>query len=742
MCVFNAYIRFLVIPSYYSCEIDDLIVSWDLLFSDNDALNWTSEITLTQGVSSITGTFEVQIKVKSKYLIGSTYDSYSSYYESVTPNGYLGITYVLDTNEFEDSGRGLSDANTCENRLSSSFIGKDFLTEYWTYTLEPSVPGNLGNDLYLEYGDQNIWNLSLIDVNSCNYIEWKNTFSFHDLWYVCKDKNNNPSYELIENDDSISLNLNFYLSLVSPNPLVLRGCNNGATDCEHYLVKTMVSHPLSIVFSKQSNIISNKDDVSIDLFTSNIIASVFIEESIETNTSAQFRLTLITSVPYFMSLNIDSALIISPQENELIINNNNLDFISNYYIEEDSDSYVSSSDCLIQTEYRCFQKFSIVIEINQCPNDGNGLQFDGTYFFSADFDCIDATNNQNICDDYLSDEPLSITLDSVNLDYNERCDSTLYEINWNGDITFYSDDTFNEIKSEFVYGDTVYTRVSINNDISNYDIFGMSIVQCYVCTSNISENGTSTTLDTCLSSQADTSLFYTLPQDTDLEFTNINSNISDTTEDFSFILKPVADDIFYVDCTVELEVNNVLNNNGRRSRVLFQSSGGSNRFQSYIGSGKAVTDVTDTGGGEEGEETGSNGANSLDVNFLVIAISGGIGLILLLIVVGLLWNGKKLATREREVDMKLELQMSTTRGSEGTVSNQPYTINYPIGSQTPTGGAQSVTNPDPTTPKMLDQSDAESDVGNTSIGGAHDNTNNDDTMDIYGKRFDEIVIQE
>ena len=712
-------------PTNNVCDIDDddLIVSWDSLFSNNDALNWTSTISLTQGVSSTTETFEVEVKVESKYLIGATYSVYESLYQSVTNNGYLGVTYVLDTNEFGDDGRLLSDANTCENRLSSSYDNKDFLTEYWTYTLEPGVPGNLGNDLYLEYGDQNIWDLSLVDVSNCQNIEWSHTFSFYDLWHECKNSDDNPSYELIETSDAISLNLNFYLTLVSPNPLFLSACKNGTNDCGYYLTTTLVSHPLSIVFSKQSNIISNKDHVSIDLFTSNIIASVFIEESIEFNTSAKFILTLITSVPYFMSLNIDSALIISPQETELETKNNNVDFISNYYIEEDSDSYVTSDDCLLQTEYRCFQKFSIVVEISQCPSDDSGLEFDGSYFFSADFDCID-TANPTVCDEYLSDEPLSITLDTVNLDYTEGCDSTLYQIDWSGDISFYSDDTFSETQSEFVFGDTVYTRVSIANDISNYNIFGMSIVQCYVCTSKISENDTSTVLESCLSPQADTSLFYTLPQDTDLEFTNIDSNISDTIEDFSFILKPVADDVFYVDCTVELEVNNVLSNNERRvrSRLLLQSETLSNRFQSYVASGKIVT-IANTGSEEEDEEEESNGNDSLmSDNVLIIAVSGGIGIVLLLVIVALLWRNKQTMNQQKEKDMKLELQMSTTQGSE-------------LGSQTPTGG-QSVTSP--TTPKMFTESDAEQD-GNATVG--EDNNDNDNEMDIYGKRFNEIIIE-
>ena len=69
---------------------------------------------------------------------------------------------------------------------------------------------------------------------------------------------------------------------------------------------------------------------------------------------------------------------------ELELNNGNLDVIDNYYITKDSDSYVTLSDCLVQTEYRCFQKFSIIVEIDECPNDG--LEFDAIESLSITLD--------------------------------------------------------------------------------------------------------------------------------------------------------------------------------------------------------------------------------------------------------------------------------------------------------------------------------------------------------------------
>ena len=161
---------------------DDVIVSWESLFGDLSSINWTPSINLTQSIDNDNGgTFKIDVRVESKYIIGATYDVYSSLYQDFFgENGYLGITYVLYTNEFSNEGRLLSNANTCENRKSESFLNKDFIQDYWDYTLTPSYGSKLGNDSYLEYCDQNIWNLQLIG-DECDMIEW--TMPLHFMIY-------------------------------------------------------------------------------------------------------------------------------------------------------------------------------------------------------------------------------------------------------------------------------------------------------------------------------------------------------------------------------------------------------------------------------------------------------------------------------------------------------------------------------------------------------------------------------
>ena len=82
--------------------------------------------------------------------------------------------------------------------------------------------------------------------------------------------------------------MNFYLTVVSPNPSFLKTCDG--TDCGQYITKTLLSHPLSIIFTRQRSIISTKDDVSIDLLTSNIIGAVISERDITISNSIRISI--------------------------------------------------------------------------------------------------------------------------------------------------------------------------------------------------------------------------------------------------------------------------------------------------------------------------------------------------------------------------------------------------------------------------------------------------------------------
>ena len=215
-------------------ENDGVVLSWDAFFKDPSFIDDKTDISFTQGVDDVTNTIEVTVSVSAKYLVAATYGEYSDYYESVTENDMLGVTYVLDVNSFDTSNRLLEDAHVCENRKSSSFSGKDFLNDYWDYTLYPGNSTQLGNDKYLEYGDQNIWDIELVGYG-CDTVRWTHTFAFDELFGTCSDGEDSSTYTLTETTDDVTFATFFYLTLVSPDPLFLTGCDNGNTDCGRYI---------------------------------------------------------------------------------------------------------------------------------------------------------------------------------------------------------------------------------------------------------------------------------------------------------------------------------------------------------------------------------------------------------------------------------------------------------------------------------------------------------------------------
>ena len=198
-------------------------------------------ISISQGTGTESNAFEVTISVQSKYIIGAQFNGDDSINLDDIANASVaddafGVTYVLDTNLFTTSGRLLQNANGCENRESSSFVNKSFLNDFWDYPPFAANSSQLGNDKFLEYGGQNVWDITVVG-DGCDdyYVNWTSKFSFSDLFLQCTDSDGNPSYSLSETQDSVVFDWIFYLVVVSPDPLFLTACDNGQTDCGRYM---------------------------------------------------------------------------------------------------------------------------------------------------------------------------------------------------------------------------------------------------------------------------------------------------------------------------------------------------------------------------------------------------------------------------------------------------------------------------------------------------------------------------
>ena len=291
------------------CDLydDDLIVSWDTLFSGIDT-NFTSALSLnhtqlhnssvnTTGIIfnssnvdeiidyivSTSGDEEVvRVIATSKYVVRASYSPYSSIYSDIYNDSLLGVTIVIDAQEFEDEGRLLQDANACENRLSTSYVNKSFINDFWSYTSRPSSsdPKRLGNDKYgLEYPNPNIWNVSMRDpVNdSCGLVQWESNFTVAQLYHLC-----NFTFNLVYSDDYyyddsngvyvdaawLLLSGKFYMNIVSPNPLFLEACDGGEIDCGRYLAYTF--RALDIKLKWKVNVTGDGFITSTDATTMNL----------------------------------------------------------------------------------------------------------------------------------------------------------------------------------------------------------------------------------------------------------------------------------------------------------------------------------------------------------------------------------------------------------------------------------------------------------------------------------------
>ena len=67
----------------------------------------------------------------------------------------------------------------------------------------------------------------------------------------CQDSDGNPTFTITETDDQVTFKTNFYLTVVSPDPLFLTTCDGGQTDCGRYLTYVFV---ICLLLSKKIHI--------------------------------------------------------------------------------------------------------------------------------------------------------------------------------------------------------------------------------------------------------------------------------------------------------------------------------------------------------------------------------------------------------------------------------------------------------------------------------------------------------
>ncbi len=118
-----------------------------------------------------------------------------------------------------------------------------------------------------------------------------------------------------------------------------------------------------------------------------------------------------------------------------------------------------SSGCMTSGNL-CLQLWSLEVSDVPCPTD-----MGGSYSFQYTADCNSAVSGYAdaaaTCQDYKDNQDTTITL-SADLQWEDNlCDPILFEIQFDGEVTFYTADDFNTSlgNDQYALGDTAYVEV-------------------------------------------------------------------------------------------------------------------------------------------------------------------------------------------------------------------------------------------------------------------------------------------
>ena len=127
-----------------------------------------------------------------------------------------------------------------------------------------------------------------------------------------------------------------------------------------------------------------------------------------------------------------------------------------------------------------------------CPDDG-AVDLSGLYQFAFTPQCRvqDDGSNYPECDTFLTtlDESAGKVALEVDASFADQCDLDLFEVDFTGDLAFYSDDQFavevDGSSDPFVIGqDTIFGKLTVNmaSFTANIAVSGITIETVYVCT--------------------------------------------------------------------------------------------------------------------------------------------------------------------------------------------------------------------------------------------------------------------
>merc|ERR1719187_1439212 len=287
-----------------------------------------------------------------------------------------------------------------------------------------------------------------------------------------------------------------------------------------------------------------------------------------------------------------------------------------------------TADCLVASSFTCGQIFTAKIDAS-CPDDGI-VDLSGSYQFAFTPQCrvLGDGSNDPACDTFmttLDDSSGKVAL-GVEVDFVDLCEENLFDVSFEGTLSFYSDDQFavavDSNSDPFVIGqDTIFGKVTVNAEGQEieFDLDGVTIERVMVCTAasvaDLSIDSV-TGLGGCLSADIDADGPYNVIgagavadyQGATITTTAVNEAA------FSFLTFATPRDDIHIHVQAVLDVTFGAIRRRQRVRMLLENEGdrGANQFRSFVGS--ASVQQADDGDSDNVDET--DGADGYAVGLI------------------------------------------------------------------------------------------------------------------------------
>jgi len=293
-----------------------------------------------------------------------------------------------------------------------------------------------------------------------------------------------------------------------------------------------------------------------------------------------------------------------------------------------SDVETVTADCLVASSFTCGQIFTAKIDAS-CPPDGGSIDIGGSYQFAFTPQCrvLDDGSNDPACDTFMTtlDESSGKVALGVVASFTDLCEENLFDVSFEGTLSFYSDDLFVEAvdsnSAPFVIGqDTIFGKVTVAMATPGiqFQLSRVTIQTVYVCTAAAGADlsvDSLTGLGGCLSTNIDADGPYNVigtGEVTEYQGTTIPTTEANEAR-FSFLTFDTPRTDIHIHVQALLDVT-FATGRRRRVRMLLQNEEAeANQFRSFVG----TASVAEGEGNSVDDEGVTDGGDRCSVGFVV-----------------------------------------------------------------------------------------------------------------------------